>query len=72
MLPKLKILSTSDEDFDSKFKLLLKRDSEDEEQVTSVVREIVESVQFGGDESLLQYTNKLDRRLEPSASRLEV
>jgi len=72
VLPKLKILSTSDEDFDSKFKLLLKRDSEDEEQVTSVVREIVESVQLGGDESLLQYTNKLDRRLEPSASRLEV
>jgi hypothetical protein len=48
VLPKLKILSTSDEDFDSKFKLLLKRDSEDEEQVTSVVREIVESVQLGG------------------------
>ena len=72
MPPKLKILSTADRDFDSQFKLLLDRELQDEQQVSSVVREIVASVRSGGDASLLRYTNELDRRLESSVAELEV
>ena len=72
MPPKLKILSTTDRDFDSQLKLLLERELQDEQQVSSVVREIVASVRSGGDASLLRYTNDLDRRLESSVAELEV
>ncbi len=72
MLSKLKILNISDDDFDSKFELLLNRELEDEEHVVSVVSEIVSSIRLGGDESLLQWTNRLDRRQEHNVSSLEV
>ncbi|MBT6674974.1 MAG: histidinol dehydrogenase, partial [Proteobacteria bacterium] len=66
------MLSTTDKDFDSQFKLLLERELQDEQQVASVVREIVRSVRSGGDASLLRYTNELDRRQESSVADLEV
>ena len=72
MPPKIKILSTTDKDFDSQFKLLLERELQDEQKVSSVVREIVASVRSGGDASLLRYTNELDRRLESSVADFEV
>lgn len=64
-------LSTQDQDFESRFVSFLNRNRETTEDVSAVVRAILEDVRSNGDDALLRYTAKFDR-LELSPQSLAV
>ena len=61
-----KIINTSDKDFDSQFNELLNIDRNITDNVEDVVRSIVQDVKSKGDNSLVEYTNKFDKKLDES------
>ena len=59
---KLKHLDTSAEDFESSLQSLLSSSDEPEQSVVETVSEIIADVRSRGDDALLEYTNRFDRR----------
>lgn len=55
-------LNASDADFDQQLSALLAWEEEVDESVGNIVRDIIYNVRKNGDASLLEYTNKFDRR----------
>ena len=65
-------LDTSDMDFEPAFRRLLDRAPESDAQVTQAVAGIVADVARRGDEALLEYTRRFDRRTVTLAPELEI
>lgn len=63
-------LNASDKGFDQQLSALLAWEEEVDENVGSVVRDIIYNVRKKGDAALLEYTNKFDRRDVQEASSL--
>lgn len=62
--------NTTDNDFDSKLTALLAWEEEANEGVNKTVRGVLNDVRSRGDEALIEYTNKFDRRSVSSAQEL--
>lgn len=58
----IKRLDASAEDFDSSLQTLLSSSDEPEKSVLDTVSQIISDVRARGDEALLEYTNRFDRR----------
>ncbi len=58
----LKRLDTTLEDFDSSFQSLLSSSDEPDQLVVETVSQIIAAVRTRGDDALLEYTNRFDRR----------
>ena len=65
-------LSTRSPDFDQQLERLLALNVESAEHVGQAVRDIIRDVRTRGDEALLEYTNRYDRRAVASVAELEV
>ena len=65
-------LSTRNPDFDQQLERVLALNVESAEHVGQAVRDIIRDVRTRGDEALLEYTNRYDRRAVTSAAALEV
>jgi len=63
-------LDSSDSDFDQQLKMLVAWEDVSDASVNQVVSEVLEQVRLRGDEALLEYTNKFDRRSLDSAEQL--
>jgi histidinol dehydrogenase len=59
-------------DFDAKLGALLDRAPEADPKVTAVVADIIAAIRARGDEALVEYTNRFDRRSVASAAELEI
>ncbi|MGQ3056443.1 MAG: histidinol dehydrogenase [Nevskia sp.] len=59
-------------DFDAKLGALLDRAPEADPKVTAVVADIIAAIRTRGDEALVEYTNRFDRRSVASAAELEI
>ena len=59
---KVSRLNTRDQNFETDFSRLMQRNDVDDEQVNQAVREILAAVRKQGDQALLDYTRKFDRR----------
>ena len=68
----IKRLATSSEAFDLELSNLLKIDNGEEEQVRTVVREILGKVRSNGDSAILEYTSKFDALSVSDVSELRV
>ncbi|MBV1932981.1 MAG: histidinol dehydrogenase [Porticoccaceae bacterium] len=65
-------LNTSGRTFEADFSELIQRDAAEDEQVNGAVLEILAAVRERGDEALLDYTRKFDRRQPDSMADLEI
>ena len=72
--PELKIgrLDARATDFDAKLAALLDRAPEADAQVTATVAAIIADIRARGDDALIEYTNRFDRRSVRAAAELEV
>lgn len=59
-------------DFDQKLGALLDRAPEADPKVTAVVADIIAAIRARGDDALVEYTNRFDRRSIASAAELEI
>ena len=59
-------------DFDNKLGALLDRAPEADPKVTAVVADIIAAIRARGDDALVEYTNRFDRRSVASAAELEI
>ena len=65
-------LDSRSADFDAKLGALLDRAPEADPKVTAVVADIIAAIRARGDEALVEYTNRFDRRSIASAAELEI
>ncbi len=65
-------LNTCDKTFESEFSELLDSDASDDQQVNSVVLDILTAIRERGDQALLEYTRKFDQRQPESIAELEI
>ena len=66
----IKRLDSLDSDFEQSLKDLIVRHEVSDESVNQVVSEILDQIRLRGDDALLEYTNKFDRRALLSADQL--
>jgi len=64
--------STRSDDFRSKLESLLAWDSVSDAEVQKTVADIVEQVRLKGDDAVIEFTNRFDRRQVVSSSELEI
>ncbi len=69
---KLRLLNTRDAGFANEFSRLLDRSQSVDPGIESTVRDILADVRVRGDEALVEYTRRFDRRDVSSAAALEV
>jgi len=72
MSESISILDASDSDFESRLTSLLERDQSESQEIDQVVNDIIQAVRSRGDEALVEFTNRLDRRDVGAAGELEV
>ena len=65
-------LDIHEENFESRFKVILARSEDNSSDVMATVRSIIDDVRRAGDQALLDYTNRFDRLGLSDASALEV
>ena len=65
-------LDSTAADFDTKLGALLDRAPEADPKVTAVVADIIAAIRARGDDALVEYTNRFDRRSIASAAELEI
>ncbi|PCK07643.1 MAG: histidinol dehydrogenase [Alteromonadaceae bacterium] len=68
----MRTLSSAAPDFDNQLEILLSFHESVDENVNQVVKSIIKDVRKRGDEALLEYTNKFDRRSLSAASELVI
>lgn len=68
----IKRLSAADGDFDSRLAQLVAWETVSDTNVESVVGEVLSQIRLRGDEALLEYTNRFDRRTVTAVSELEI
>ncbi|MEZ5530289.1 MAG: histidinol dehydrogenase [Porticoccaceae bacterium] len=68
----IKRLSAADEDFDSRLAQLVAWETVSDANVEGVVGEVLSQIRLRGDEALLEYTNRFDRRTVTAVSELEI
>lgn len=68
----IKQLSVTDADFDQRLEQLLAWDNVSDAQVEAVVRDVLTGIRQHGDEALVDYTNRFDRRKVSSVDELAV
>jgi histidinol dehydrogenase len=68
----MRLLKSSDTGFADEFSRLLDRSQRVDPHVEATVREIIENVRARGDEALMEYTRRFDRRDIFSAAALEI
>lgn len=68
----LRVLSTADPGFAEEFARLLDRTPAADPKVEATVKEIIANVRVRGDDALIEYTRRFDRRELTSAAELEI
>ncbi|TNF35555.1 MAG: histidinol dehydrogenase [Gammaproteobacteria bacterium] len=68
----IKRLSAADGDFDSRLAQLVAWETVSDANVEGVVGEVLSQIRLRGDEALLEYTNRFDRRTVTAVSELEI
>ncbi len=68
----IKRLTLADQDFDSRLDQLLAWESVSDSNVERVVAEVLEAVRQSGDQALIEYTNRFDRREVSAMAELEM
>ena len=67
---KINRLNSRDTDFDQQLKALIAWEHVSDDQVNKVVAEVLSQIRQNGDQALIDYTNKFDRRSLTSAAQL--
>ncbi len=68
----IKRLTLADQDFDSRLDQLLAWESVSDSNVERIVSEVLEAVRQSGDQALIEYTNRFDRREVSAMAELEM
>ncbi|MEX0943138.1 MAG: histidinol dehydrogenase [Pseudomonadales bacterium] len=71
-MSRIRQLYAGNADFDAELTALLHADEDDRETVRSAVRDIIKAVRHGGDEVIVELTNRFDRRNVKSIDELEI